>query len=195
MIILSPPCTFITLVHFYSNINHAFTIGPHQYYDDRFPGVCFLGEPHEHKVPVQTKPFIIDPRGLGVLLKIPPGAVPPDADKPAHVTVQACLSASTFKYPEGFTPLSAVYHISADYHFEKEVELEFEHFANLTTEKEAEMMTIFRAESTANDDGKFIFTPIEGGKFTVGGSHCTLSTQNNCFISTGAKETADISKN
>jgi hypothetical protein len=87
-----------------------------------------------------------------------------------------------------------VYHISADYHFKKEVELEFEHFANLTTEKEAEMMTIFRAESTANDDGKFVFTPIEGGKFTVGGSHSTLSTQNNCFISTGAKDTADIKK-
>ena len=144
---------------------------------------------------MQSEPFIIDPRGLGVSLKIPPGAVPPDADKPINVTVQACLSASTFKYPEGVTPLSAVYHISADSHFEKEVELEFEHFANLTTEKEAEMMTIFRAESAVKDDGKFVFTPIEGGKFTVGGSHCTLSTQHFCFICTGAKETADISEN
>ena len=112
---------------------------------------------------MQPEPFIIDPLGLGVSLKIPPGAVRPDTGKPFNVTVQACLSGSSFKYPEGYTPLSAVYHISADSPLEKEVELEFEHFANLTTEKQAEQMTIFRAESITTDDGKLILTPMEGG--------------------------------
>jgi hypothetical protein len=70
-----------------------------------------------------------------------------------------------------------VYHISANSPFDKEVELTFEHFAELETENDVNQMTLFRAESvpTVTEDGKeFIFTPIEGGQFEVGGSHCTL---------------------
>jgi hypothetical protein len=70
-----------------------------------------------------------------------------------------------------------VYHISADSRFEEEVELTFEHFAELETEMDTSAMTFFRAESipTVTEGGQeFIFTPMEGGKFAVGGSHCTL---------------------
>ena len=143
---------------------------------------------------MQPEPFIIDPRGLGVSLKIPPGAVRPDTGKPVNVTVQACLSGCSFKYPKGYTPLSAVYLISVDSPLEKEVELGFEHFADLTTEEQAEQMTIFRAESATTNDGKLIFTPMEGGKFAVRGSQCTVTTQNFSFFSVGAKKTYDIRK-
>ena len=179
----------------YYNINYTFTIGPYHHFDDRFPGVCFLGKPHIKEVPVQPEPFIIDPWGLGVSLKIPPGAVRPDADKPVNAIVQACLSGSNFKYPEGYIPLSSVYHISVDSPLEKEVELEFDHFANLTTEKQAEEMTIFKAESTMTDGGKFIFAPMEGGKFAARGNQCTLTTKNFSFVCAGAKETTNIRKN
>ena len=148
-------------------------------------------------VPVVSKPVTIAPPGLGLSLKVPPGAVRPDADKPVNVIVQACLSGSTFKYPEGCTPLSAVYHISASSFFEKEVELTFEHFAELETEKEASEMTFFRAEAipTVTDGGEeFIFSKIDGGKFAVGGSHCTLSTQTFCLISAGTKGPSEIRK-
>ena len=147
------------------------------------------------EVPVQSEPVTIAPPGLGVSLKVPPGAVPPDADKPVNVTVQACLSGSTFKYPEGCTPLSAVYHISADSRFEEEVELTFEHFAELETEMDTSTMTFFRAESipTVSEGGQeFIFTPMEGGKFAVGGSHCTLSTKTFSLMSAGTRQSSEI---
>ena len=146
---------------------------------------------------MQSKPVTIAPPGLGVSLKIPPGAVRPDAGQPVNVTVQACLSGSTFKYPEGCTPLSAVYHISASSFFKKEVELTFEHFAELETEKETSEMTFFRAEAVpVMKDGReeFVFTPIEGGRFEVGGNMCTLSTQSFSLVSAGTKETSKIRK-
>ena len=122
---------------------------------------------------MQSEPVTIAPPGLGVSLKIPPDTVQPDADKPVHVAIQACVFGSTFTYPEGCTPLSAVYHVSADSCFEKDVELTFEHFAKLETEKQARAMTIFRAKAVPTmKDGKaeFIFCPFEGGKFAVGGT-------------------------
>ena len=146
---------------------------------------------------MQSEPVIIAPPGLGVSLKIPPGAIRPDADKPVNVAIQACLSGSTFIYPEGYTPVSAVYHVSADSHFEKEVELTFEHFAELETEKQASAMTIFRAESVPTmKDGKaeFIFSPVEGGKFAVGETQCTFSTQEFSLVSAGTEQTAETRK-
>ena len=147
---------------------------------------------------MQSKPVTIAPPGLGVSLKIPPGAVQPDVGKPVNVTFQACLSDSSFKYPEGCTPLSLVYHISADSVFQQKVELTFEHFAELETGKEASEMTLFRAESvpTVTDSGReeFVFTHLEGGKFAVGGSHCTLLTQKFSLISAGTKGPSDIRK-
>ena len=146
---------------------------------------------------MQSKPVTIAPPELGVSLKIPPGAVRPDAGKPVNVTFQACLSGSNFKYPEGCTPLSAVYHISANTSFKKNVEMTLEHFAELETEKEASEMTFFRAESVPTvTDGReeFIFTQLKGGKFAVGGNHCTLSTQTFCLISAGTKGPSDIRK-
>ena len=146
---------------------------------------------------MQSEPVTISPPGLGVTLKIPRGAVRPDADKPVNVAVQACLSGSTFIYPEGCTLLSAVYHISADSHFEKEVDMTFDHFAELETEKQASAMTIFQAESLPTvKDGKaqFIFSPIDGGKFAVGETQCTFSTQEFSLVSAGSKESAEIRK-
>ena len=143
---------------------------------------------------MQSESVTIAPSGLGVSLKIPPGAV---SGKPINVTVQACLSGSTFKYPEGCTPLSAVYHISTNLFFKKEVELTFEHFAELETEKETSEMTFFRAKSVPvmkNGREEFIFTPIESGKFEVGGKMCTLSTQAFCFVCAGTKKNSEIRK-
>ena len=173
-----------------------FISGPYHHFDDAFPGVCFLGKPLE--IPVQSEPVTISPPGLGISLKIPFGAVRPDADKPVNVTIQACLPGPNFKYPEGCTALSAVYHISADLSFEKEVELTLEHFAELETEKELSEMTFFKAKSVPTVmDGReeYIFSPVEGGRFAVGESHCTLSTQGFSLISAGTKESSGISKN
>jgi hypothetical protein len=77
------------------------------------------------------------------------------------------------------------------------VDVTFDHFAELETEKQASAMTIFRAESLPTvKDGKaqFIFSPIDGGKFAVGGTQCTFSTQEFSLVSAGSKESAEIRK-
>ena len=157
--------------------------------DDHFPGICFLGEPHE--VTVQSEAVTISPPGHGISLKIPPNAIQ-SPDKPVNVSLQTCLSSSVFQYPEGCTPLSAVYLISSDMAFDKDVELTFEHFAELETDKQANEMTFLRAE--AQGEGKYIFVPMEGGKFKVGGHRCTISTQQMNFFSAGSISSSEIRK-
>ena len=177
----------------YLSMPLPFCIGSHHYYDPQFPDICFLGKPYE--VQVLSEPVTISPPGLGVSLQVPPGAVQHDGNEPVNVAVQACLSGSAFKYPEGCTPYSAVYHISADSSFKKKVELTLEHFAELKTEEQASEMTFFRAKSAEKSDQKeFQFVPVEGGDFVVNGRHCKLSTQEFGLLSAGTKTTTNIRK-
>ena len=46
----------------------------HHVLDDQFPGICFLGKPHE--VTVESDPVTLSSPGHGVSLKIPPNANP-----------------------------------------------------------------------------------------------------------------------
>ena len=161
----------------------------HQVLDDEFPGICFLGEPQE--VAVKSEPVTLSPPGLGVTLKIPPNAVQ-SSDEPANVSLRTCLSSTVFQYPEGCTPLSAVYHISSDSAFDKDVELSIEHFADLESGNQANEMTFFRAESEG--EGKFIFTPMAGGQFKVGGHRCTILTKEFAYVSAGSISSSEIRK-
>ena len=162
----------------------------HQHFDDEFPGVTLLGKPVEFTVKPEQKPVTISPPGHGVSLKIPQDAVQPD--KPVKVDFKTCLS-GPFKYPEGYSPLSSVHHISTDTLFENDVEVSIEHFANIETKEQAEDMTFFIAKpSEGNDEIHFI--PMEGGKFEVGEGRCTLSTQTFGFLSAGIKKVSAIRK-
>ena len=123
---------------------------------------------------VQSEPVTLSPPGLEVTLKIPPNAVQ-SSDEPSTVSLRACLPSTVFQYTEGCTPLSGVYHISSNSAFNKDIELTIEHFADLETDKQANEMTFFRAES--EEKGKYRFTRVEGGVFKVGGHRCSISTQ------------------
>ena len=163
---------------------------PYHVLDDQFPGVGFLGEPQE--VAIQSKPVTISPPGLGVALKIPPNAVQ-SSDEPVNVSLRACLHSTVFQYPEGCTPLSAIYHISSNSAFDKHIELTIEHFADLETGKQANEMTFFRAES--GEKGKYRFTPMKGGVFKVGGHRCTISTRLvPSFVCAGSIPSSEIRK-
>ena len=141
---------------------------------------------------MQSEPVTLSPPGLGVTLKIPPNAVQ-SSDEPVNVSLRACLHSTVFQYPEGCTPLSAVYHISSDSAFDKDVKLTIEHCADLKTDKQAKEMTFFRAKSEG--EGKFIFTPMAGGQFKVGGHRCTISTQLvPSFVSAGSISSSQIRK-
>ena len=162
----------------------------HQHFDDEFPGVTLLGKSVEFTVKPEQKPVTISPPGHGVSLKIPQDAVRPD--QPVKVDFKTCLS-GPFKYPEGYSPLSSVHHISTDTLFENDVEVSIEHFANIETKEQAEDMTFFIAKpSEGNDEIHFI--PMEGGKFEVGEGRCTLSTQTFGFLSAGIKKASAIRK-
>ena len=141
---------------------------------------------------MQSEPVTLSPPGLGVTLKIHPNAVQ-SSDEPVNVSLRTCLSSTVFQYPEGCTPLSAVYHISSNSAFNKEVELSIEHFADLKTDTQANEMTFFRAES--KEKGKYRFTPMEGGMFEAGGHRCTISTRLvPSFVSAGSMPSSEIRK-
>ena len=164
-----------------------FSVYSHHQCDDNYPGVRFLGDPLEYAV--QSEPVTISPPGLGISMTIPQDAVPPEEQ--VNVTVRPCLAGS-FQYPEGYEPLSAIYHIhvSDDSSFQKDVEVEFEHFGQLETEEQASKMTFFIAESSpVVVDGRdvFKFSPVKGGNFAVGGSHCTYSSKHFCFVCVGTE--------
>ena len=140
---------------------------------------------------MQSEPVTLSPPGLGVTLKIPPNAVQ-SSDEPVNVSLRTCLPSTVFQYPKGCTPLSAVYHISSDSALDKEVELSIEHFAHLKTNTQANVMTFFRAESKG--ERKYMFTPMAGGQFKVGGHRCTISTRQFCYVSAGSTSSSEIRK-
>ena len=132
-------------------------------------------------VAVQSKAVTISPSGHGITLKIPPNATQ-SSDNPVNVSVRACLSSSVFQFPENCTLLSTVYLISSDSAFDKDVELMFEHFAELKTEKQTKAMTVFRADFKGSK--KYKFTPIEGGEFKE--HRCSISTKQVGFVCVGS---------
>ena len=155
----------------------------HHHFDESFPNICFLGEPL--KFSLQREPREICLPGLNASLKIPMNAVPPD--KTVNVTFGACLSGA-FKYPEGYEPLSSVYLISVDSSFEKEVELMFEHFAEIETNEQAISLKCFSAKSSLADGEKvYKFHQMKGAKLAVGKTRCKLMTQHFCHIVVAAE--------
>ena len=141
---------------------------------------------------MQSESVTLSPPGLGVTLKIPPNAVQ-SSDEPVNVSLRACLPSTVFQYPECCTPFSAVYHISSNSAFDKDIELTIEHFADLETDKQANEMTFFRTEP--EEKGKYSFTPKEGGVFKVGGHRCTISTQLvPSFVCAGSIPSSEIRK-
>ena len=155
---------------------------PHHHYDDLFPGVCFLGEPLEYLL--SSKQVTISPPNLGVTLSIPSDAVP--RGEHVTVTIRPCLS-GPFQYPEGYEPLSAVYHISTNTSLKKKGQLTLEHFGDLQTKKEADNMTFFSVKSPVMVDGKKVyqFGVVKGGKFRVGENYGAISLEHFCFVVEG----------
>ena len=164
------------------------TTRPHHCYDDKFPNVCFLGEPLEHVL--SSKQVTISPPDLGITLDIPSDAVPPGE----HVTViiRPCLSAP-FQYPDGYEPLSAVYYISTNTSLKKKGQLRLEHFGDLQTKEQADKMTFFSAKSSpVMVDGKKVyqFGVVKGGEFRMGKNYGTISLEHFCFTAAGTRRSS-----
>ena len=164
--------------------------------NDQFPSIQFLGKPCS--IPVKSESVTFSSSEFGVTITIPPNSLKHDSEKSENnVILQTCLNGPAFQYPEGSAPLSAIYHLSADSSFEKEVEMKFEHFAEIKTKKEADNMTVFWAKSSPTViDGRkiFSFSAIAGGAFLAGKDVCTLSTKHSGFLSAGTKHNSETRK-
>ena len=175
--------------------DHTFFVVHSEHTDADNSNINFLGE-----VTVKSEEEVtISPPGLGATLTVPAGAVPPDADTPANVTLKTCVPAPSFTYPEGYAPVSGVYHVSATSNFIKNVDLTFEHFAMVSTEEQAKEIFLMRAKSSPTiRDGKreFVFSRVEDedGNFAVGEGHCIVSTRKSGFVSAGAQQNSKLSK-
>ena len=151
-----------------------------------FPGVSFLGEPLEYVL--SSKQVTISPPNLGVTLDIPSDAVPPGEH--VTVTIQPCFSGA-FIYPEGYEPLSAVYHISTNTALKKKGQLTLEHFGNLQTKEQTDNMYFFTAKSppVTVDGGKvYQFGMVKGGEFRMGENYGAISLEHFCLVSIGIYE-------
>lgn len=142
------------------------------------------------------EPITLSPLGHGITLTIPAGTIRSDPDTPAIVTLKTLLPTPAFTYPEGYTPVSAVYNVSAPSSFEERVNLKFEHFANVDNEEHAKKVVVFSAKSLSNNAKECIFRPLENvdANITVGKHHCTVASPLPVFMSAGTLETSDVCK-
>ena len=142
--------------------------------------MCFLGEPLQYTV--KSDPVTISPSGLAITIKIPSNAFPPGE---YGISIQPCLS-GPLDFPDGYEPLSAIYHISTSACFQKSFELELGHFGDVMTEEQASNMAFFHAKSSPVDVSagkqKFKFSRAEGGEFAIGKSHGRISSEHFCFL-------------
>ena len=132
----------------------------------------------------------ISPPDLGVTLDIPSHAVPPGEH--VTVTIQPCLS-GPFQYPEGYEPLSAVYHISINTCLKKKGQLTVEHFGDLQTKEQTDNMTFFCAKSPpVMVDGKKVykFGLVKGGEFGIGKNDGTILLKHFCFTAAGTRRSS-----
>lgn len=132
----------------------------------------------------------LSPLEQSVSLTIPPRTFLPDPDTPATVTLKSCLPTHSFKYPEGYGPVSTIHNASANKNFEKSVHLKFEHFAKADNEERAKEIILFHAKSVpfvTNGRKEYVFQPIEecDANVVVQKHHCTVSSRLSGFIGAG----------
>lgn len=168
----------------------SFPYSHHQYEDENYPGICFLGKPR--KFTVDSKGGHFAPPEYGISLSIPPDAVPPGEVQ--KITIQPCVS-GPFKYPEGYEPLSAVYLITPKATFQKKVELRLDHYGRLETDEQASQITFWSANTLSSVSGKSVyrFRLLDGGKFTVHETYGALELKHFCLIGAGTPKNSDTS--
>ena len=164
----------------------------HHQYDDKYPGICFLGNPLKYEV--GSEGANISPPDLGISLKVPPDAVLPEDT--VNVTIRPCLS-GPFNYPDGSDPFSAIYLIAADSRFKKKVELRLEHYGQLRTDEQTCQMTFLSAQrypDVMHEKDGYTFEVLKRGKFMTGQNCGTIALKHFCLTGVASEEKAEISE-
>ena len=115
----------------------------------------------------------------GFCLTIPKGAVP--SGDTVSVAVKAIL-AGQFELPEDAQLVSAIYLVSASKTFLKEVSVQIQHCARITSEEEASNYKMIVGKSSQE---RLPYTfQIRDGVFLPGSQLATISAKQFCFIGT-----------
>lgn len=114
---------------------------------------------------------------MGLRMTIPEGAI--DEDKEATITIKA-LATGKFTKPKGTVFASVIYLISSSNELLKEVKLEIEHCAILTTEEQCQSMSFVIA--SCHNQRVYHFEPIKGGVFTCKSLYASIILPHFCGV-------------
>ena len=123
---------------------------------------------------------------LGIIIDVPPGAIPDHQPNEITIKINACIKGS-FQLPEGHELASPVFHIEPGAKFaEKPVELSIVHFLDVEDEEacaELKFVSAHFDESNSDIVKEMIkFKNLDGGTFLPGGRFGKIALQHFCFI-------------
>ena len=124
---------------------------------------------------------------LGIVIDVPPGAIPNDHLDDVTVRINACVS-GPFELPDGFELASPIFHIEPGAKFaEKPVELSMVHFIDIGEEEHCSELKFVSAplkqSSRSEYERKEIrFKPLDGGMFWPGRRMGKILLQHFCLI-------------
>ena len=148
--------------------------------------VYLLQEPLEYQIGQDGKTiFLIE--DLGIIIDVPPGAVPDDHADDVTVRINACVS-GPFELPDGYELASPIFHIEPGAKFtEKPVELFMVHFIDVGDEEHCGELKFVSAplkqSCQSEAEGKGIrLKHLDGGVFWPGRRIGKISLQHFCLI-------------
>ena len=136
-------------------------------------------------MPPSDEMVIIAPRGLGIVLKVPPESLE-QTGAPSTIAITTCTPQS-FVYPEGYKSLSPIYYVAANKSLQKELEVLVEHNANIENGEQKEEMIFCIAQPPEDGEKNVHFIPVPAREFAVGKEHGNLITNQLGFINAGTK--------
>ena len=148
--------------------------------------VYLLQEPLEYQIGQDGKTISLI-EDLGIVIDVPPGAVPDDYPDDVTVKINACIG-GPFELPDGSELASPIFHIEPGAKFaEKPVELSMVHFIDIGDEEHCSELKFISAplkpSCQSEAEGKEIrLKHLDGGMFWPGRRMGKISLQHFCLI-------------
>ena len=122
---------------------------------------------------------------LGIIIDIPPGAIPDHHPDEVIIRINACIR-GPFVLPDGYELVTPVFQIEPGAKFaDKPVELSMVHFLNIKDESHCSELNFVSAPYKPNSNIKkesIEFKLLDGGKFRPGSRIGRIALQHFCLI-------------
>ncbi len=117
---------------------------------------------------------------LGIIIDVPPGAIPDNHPDDVTVKINACIS-GPFELPDGYELASPVFHIEPGVKLaQKPVELSMVHFIDIGIEEHCSELRFISA--SLEGKGTIRFRHLDGGVFWPGRRIGKIALQHFCLI-------------